>query len=351
MSKQQSLTYKTIAEAPMRGEFLVALRLTSTSDGATTKRVQILPSGTFRARDGRPGTMSDCTATHWYLDASIAARLIADFNATSMPLLFDYEHQTLNSEANGQPAPAAGWGVQLAWQEDGLYAEMQWTEKARSHIQADEYRFISPVFEFDPQTGAVLRLLHCALTNFPALTGMNPVTARHADSIDLVQVHEMKLKPETAALLGLSDGQTDDAEALHSAIAALKASPPAQTATLSATPDLAQYVPVSVVEELKQQLAALTATQNSNEVAALIKQGKEDGKLLPAQEAWATELGKSNVAALRQYLSATPAVAALKGNQTGGKAPAANESAGLSDAEREAARIGGWDAGVFGGGK
>lgn len=331
----------------MRGEFLVALRLTSAADGATPKLVQVLPSGAFRARDGRPGTMPGCQATDWYLDGVIAAQLIDTFKTVDMPLLFDYEHQTLNSETNGNPAPAAGWGVQLVWQSDGLWAEVQWTEKARAHIQADEYRFISPVFEFDQQTGAVLRLLHCALTNFPALHGLAPVTARHADP----KVTDMRLKPETIALLGLSAGQADDAEALHSCVAALKAAQTAQTATPSlTTPDPAHYVPVGVVEDLKQQLAALTAAQNSSEVAALIEQGRKDGRLLPAQEAWATELGKSNVTALRQYLAATPAVAALKGNQSGGKPPA-DDGDSLTDAQREAARIGGWGEDVFKEGK
>lgn len=45
------------------------------------------------------------------------------------------------------------------------------------------------------------------------------------------------------------------------------------------------------------------------------------GKLLPAMEAWARDLGKSDLAALKTYIEKNPAIAALNGNQTGGIAP------------------------------
>ncbi len=330
----------------MRGEFLVALRLVD-AEGAATKLVQILPGGAFRARDGRPGNMQGCVVDDWRMNASVAARLIAAFDAQGMPLLIDYEHQTVACRDNGHPAPAAGWGVQLVWQDGGLYAVVQWTSQALEYIRADEYRFISPVFEFDPQTGDVLHLLHCALTNFPALTGMLPVTARQSIS----QESDMKLKPETLALLGLNTAQSDDADAVHGAVAALKATAAAEgsvTADKPSPPDPARYVPVAVLEGLKGELAALRAERNQDAVNALIAQGLNEGKLLPVQEPWARELGTVNMTALKNYLESTPAVAALRGTQTGGVAPVGDGTSGaLSEAQREAMRVAGWSADVF----
>ncbi|MBS7690115.1 hypothetical protein I0E98_04965 [Pseudomonas lalucatii] len=68
--------------------------------------IQLFPAGAFKARDGRP---KDVQAGHWYIDGQVAARLIAKAVARATDLVIDYEHQTLNSAENGQPAPAAAW--------------------------------------------------------------------------------------------------------------------------------------------------------------------------------------------------------------------------------------------------
>lgn len=63
----------------------------------------------------------------------------------------------------------------------GLYAtDARWTDKAKAHIAAREHRYISPVFEYDKKTGAVLRLLMLALTNYPGINGMDGLASRAA---------------------------------------------------------------------------------------------------------------------------------------------------------------------------
>jgi phage I-like protein len=135
--------------------------------------IQLLPTGTFRARDGRP---KDVASGYWLITAPVAQRLIRKAAERATDLVIDYEHQTLNSAENGQPAPAAGWfrSTSLEWREGhGLYAgQVQWTNKAAAMIAAREYRYLSPVFSYDKQTGEVLELHHVGLTNFPALDGM-----------------------------------------------------------------------------------------------------------------------------------------------------------------------------------
>ena len=157
----------------------IALSLSDdTGQDKAAGRIQLFPAGTFAARDGRPGNLRGVNATSWRLTAQDAEAVIAHWQRTATPLVVDYEHQTQLAAQNGQPAPAAGWITSLEWEEGrGLFAGVDWTDKARAHIRAGEYRYISPVFAFDRQSGAVLRLICAALTNHPALDGMDAASA------------------------------------------------------------------------------------------------------------------------------------------------------------------------------
>ena len=58
------------------------------------------------------------------------------------------------------------------------------------------------------------------------------------------------------------------------------------------------------------------------DLEAQIKPALADGRLLPALEGWARDLGKKDMAALTAYLGAAKPIAALTGTQTGGIPPA-----------------------------
>jgi len=139
-------------------------------------RIRLIPAGRF---DAPRGAMAG--SGPWTLSAAAAARIIAVNGGRQADILVDYEHQILTSATNGQAAPAAGWidPRSLAWvdagPEPGLYGAVKWTGKAAAMIQADEYRYLSPVFPYDKQTGEPTDLLNVALTNFPAIDG--PVRA------------------------------------------------------------------------------------------------------------------------------------------------------------------------------
>jgi len=292
---------------------------------AAGQAVQLLPAGAFRAADGS-GRPAD--APHWKIDGAIAARLIARVAARANPLVIDYEHQTLFSEKNGQPAPAAGWfaGRALEWRDgEGLFASVDWTPAAAGHIADGEYKFISPVFEYDRATGEVLDLRMAALTNNPGLHGMAAValTALNDFSTEEDPPVNETLKKLLAAL-GLAEN-TGEAEAVSAAVA-LKAKADSadglntQVAALKAqSPDPAKFVPVETMQQLQTQVASLTSRLNDGEVADVVEAALTAGKLLPAQKEWAVELGKSNLAALKSYVEKTPAIAALGGMQSDGK--------------------------------
>lgn len=292
-------------------------------------RVQLFPAGRFSAADG--------TSRSWYIDAALAQRLIDAARNQTNDYVFDYEHQTLNALKNGQPAPAAGWFKTLEWVEGvGLFAvDVRWTDRARAMIEAKEYRYVSPMFRHD-KAGNVVRLLNAAITNLPALDGMAELVAASFISREDNTMDE-ELLAVLCALFGLAAGATE--EELKAKVAGLSESvlkPAAcstlsdllskkdeEIASLSATlPDPAKYVPVSAMKSMQDQLAALNTRVNDDEVNGLVTVALSDGRLLTDMEDWARELGKKDVAALRGYLKKARPVAALKGTQTGGKAPA-----------------------------
>lgn len=285
--------------------------------------IQLTPAGMFRARDGRPQNLPG-----WKMDATVAARLIAQAKDRATPYVIDYEHQTLATADNGKPAPAAGWFKTLEWRDGvGLFAtDVQWTDAAKAMIDAGEYKFISPVFSFDRQSGEVVKLQMAALTNTPALDGMDAVAALAQEFFTRPQgpTHEKDQPMKAIALLlGLAEDATEaDITAALTALKAKTTTQESEIATLKTqTPDPAKFVPVETVTALQGQVAALTTRLNDTELEDVIQAALSSGKLLPAMEAWARDLGKSNLAALKDYVAKNPAIAALSGNQTGGRAP------------------------------
>lgn len=316
--------------------------------GGAPDAVQLLPAGRFRASDGRPAD-----APAWVLDADIAKRLIEQVAARKNPLPIDYEHQTVHARSNGQPAPAAGWFDRLEWREgSGLWAVgVRWTERARQMIAAGEYRYISPVFVYDRRSGAITRLLHAALTNDPALDGMAAVAAAFEPTPLDTETHDMELDTLVAACASALGQPGLAAEHLPAAIAALKAeADAARAAADQAAADVAALKastqPSEVVAQLKADLARLTAEVNARRIDDLIKPALADGRLLPAQEAWARELGQSNLAALARYLDTAQPIAALVASQTAGAQPG-QKAPQLTEEQAALCRIAGWDAAVF----
>ena len=152
---------------------------------------------------------------------------------------------------------------------------------------------------------------------------------------------------ELIALLGLDESATKEQvlEALKKLMKA-KADGDAEVAALKAAQpkaevDLAQYVPLTVVADLQSQLAALSAQVQTGGLDQLITDAKKEGRLLPAMEGWARDLGKKDIAALKSYLDQAKPVAALSAMQAGDETPPSKEtgSHGLSNDELEAAKL------------
>jgi len=316
--------------------------------------LQITPAGTFGPSDGRPMDSPD-----WNINAASAQQLITRFQARRNPAVIDYEHQTLNKEKNGQPAPAAGWMRDLRWIDgQGLFAVAELTQRARDFVSAGEYSFFSPVFEYSRKTGAVLDVHMGALTNNPAIHGMEPLSllavataAFLPQSLSLSQPdpqQENSVNPLLTAVLAALALPATTTEAVAIAaltavgpVASLQAQATAARAALNlgadasgdavtaactslrstATPDPSKFVPLSVLEEVKTSLAALTAHTLQTEINTIVGAALNDGGLLAGEEGWARNTAATNMAVLTGYLAIGRPRTALNGTQTGGKSP------------------------------
>ncbi|MEN9531367.1 MAG: hypothetical protein RIQ83_591 [Pseudomonadota bacterium] len=327
---------------PVSGERLAVLdaQLTPQGDGW----YQLLPVGPFKARDGRP---FDVASGHWQLDGQIAAALIARAKALGQDILIDYDHQTLKTDQNGQPAPAAGWynADEIEWREgQGLFIKPRWTDRASALVAAKEYRFLSAVFPYDA-LGRPLELRMTAITNDPGVVGMQALAALSALPPKTNQPGQLatvpKERPMNEAMLALlaklgiqveegSELTTEQGQAALSALDTLKsaagktASAEAALAALKAQPvqeggqiDLAKYVPVETYNALVTQVASLSAKVETTDAATLIKEARTQGKVVAAEEEYLTAYAaQKGVAALKALLEPRPAIAALAASQT-----------------------------------
>ncbi|AAP95462.1 bacteriophage Mu I protein GP32 [[Haemophilus] ducreyi 35000HP] len=309
--------------------------------------IQLFPFGWFEPQDGREGA--------WYVDDSNGYQLANEINALQIELMVDYEHQTLFIAENGKGNPAAGWIRRAEYRTgEGLFADVAWTEKATAEIKDGIYRYISPLFLADA-SGRVIKVLNAALTNRPALYNLREAVAMSAQFSQFLNVEEegqSNMKELLIKLFGLSATATDaEIEAELTALSAAKgdsdvalkavygalAQAKSETVALSAkvnNPDPAKYVALADLQTVQTELNTLKQSINDKERDALIQTALSDGRLLPAQKAWAESLGKQNLTALSDFLATVSPNPALLGTQTGGQNPNADaQKVALSDAE------------------
>ena len=317
-------------------------------DKAKYGRIQLLPYGKFRATDGRP---TDVEA--WYVTDTNGADVVALANNQRNPLPIDYEHQIIHSLKNGKEAPSAGWMEYFYFTPQGIFADVRWTDKAADYIKNGEYRYISAVFAYDTD-GYVRKIFHAALTNTPALDGMDE--AMVAASVNLLQEDNPMDKKLLAALCALFALKADASEAditeKVTALSAAKGDSPvdvldvyaklaekeqsvAALSTQVGNPDPTKFVPVEQVVALQADFNALKTSVEADKKAALITAALSQGKLAPALKDWAQSL---SIEALTGYLDKATPIAALAGGHQANEDPDKDKVVALSAAESAAAK-------------
>lgn len=324
--------------------------------------VQLIPAGEFEGVDGRPGD-----GLTWKLPNAAGRALVVKLNARHAKTAFqlDYEHQLLLSEQNGKPAPASAWINKFEWRDDdGLYGKsVRWTSNARAFINADEYRYISPVIAYDKTTGEVVDLLNAALVGRPNILGMNPVTQEVARLnaffnqeqntmsellkalLKQLGLAESATQEQAVAALSAIQAKANNADTLGTEVAALKTkvtqaetevaalkAKPAGTSG-SGEPDPTKWVGMDKFNALNAEVVALKAGQTGAEVEALLTQAQAEGKCAGVVvDVW-RDLGKKDVAALKALVEKTPANPALAGkSQTNGGGNQQQQKSGELDA-------------------
>ena len=209
---------------------LFALRalvgLTGEGAKARTGWIHVAPEGSW---EGHPDGAFTLTTAGF-------ESCIYDAERRATPQSVDYEHASLYP--TGEPTPAAGYVQKLERRADGLWALVEFTERAAAMIRAGEYRFCSGVFAFerrDRQTGDVIPCMldSIALTNRPFIDGQEPIAlSQNARAATVVALNggrqDMNMIKREALMAALDslDGTEFAPEQLHAlveGVAALEA--------------------------------------------------------------------------------------------------------------------------------
>lgn len=343
-------------------------------DGRVPNRVMLLPIGPLDAVDGRKWRIDDRA----HADSVVAA---TRQRLGRRDFMFDYDHQSHRAPAVAGRAMAAGWAKAdgLHVEDDGIYAEVEWTAQARSELRDRQYRYISPEFGHT-KDGRITRLFTAALTNTPALEMAAVASAEHQITQEDVMLKDLALKlglaedaDETAiasAIDTLQSGASlvaiatalklkDDASAEDIATAAAEAAArPAETVDLApiaaalgagtdatveqlataaalaraGTFDATKFVPI----ETHQLMIGKVAKSDEERATASVDAAIEAGKIAPANRDWALGYFKQDEAGFTTLVSKSPVILeAGEGDAEKRAAAAALAAAGeLTDEER-----------------
>jgi phage I-like protein len=190
-----------------------AIAIASTAGGKAPDWVQLLP---IEAVQGKSWTGTDGRGPYRVADPiallkSICSSVSADGKTGACDRLFDYDHQADMKEAVGLPKPAAGWIKQLQIRDDGIYGQVEWTERAAAAIVGREYRYVSPVIVYMKANGAIVDIPRASLTNTPNFAALKAVASRDVHG-NLEE--SMKTVEEVLAALRKALGLKDDADAV-----------------------------------------------------------------------------------------------------------------------------------------
>lgn len=302
-------------------------------DGVLPKRIQLMPMGTHRPRNGSPALviLSDRAHAEAVVAASVAYR---GPNA----MVVDYDHQTVRAPAVAGQAKAAGWIGDIVVEDDGIWGVVDdWTAAASQAITDKEYRYVSPYFAHRPD-GRVTRIINVGLTNTPALdlaavaSAISPEGAIMKDLKAIASALGLGEDADEAAILAAIARATAGSNALTAAASALGVTVGTDLAAVASaisakagTPDPAKFVPVTAVAEMQSAMSSMQIrldAKDAAEKAAIIDGAIKAGKLPPALKAHAETLDST---ALASFLGVLPESTLGKAIVPGGKAGREND--------------------------
>lgn len=327
--------------------------MTLGADGAPPAEIQLFPMGTVQGRDGR-GPWS-------LVDQAHAEAVIAATRAMVGPqdMMIDYDHQAVFAVGPGKggQAEAAGWLPldSLVAKADGIWGRPSWTSAAAAKLADKAYRYLSPYFGSDKESGRLTRIFNVGLVNQPAI---REIAA--AASVDLNPGNLQPMKTILAAL-GLKEDATEaeacasiaalstkaelaaaagqPAEHLAAAATALGLKPEAtgeevvaaaSAAAAGGKPDPAKFVPIAALTEVTDKLAVI----NEERATAAVDAATAAGKLTPALRQWGIDLFNQDETRFAAFVQGQPAVLPTGAGKTAAKVEGGK--AQLTDEDRQA---------------
>lgn len=272
--------------------------------------------------------------------------------------LIDYEHKSLT----GEEAPAAAWVTQLEARDDGVWGKVEWTPRAAESLRNREYRYLSPVFLLEAESRKVTRLISAALTNTPAIRSLEAIIATSTNSPGTgAQLKEDSMLEKLLVALGLAPGAGEDAaivavQTLKDEVKAAQDLVIVHEPLVNSMADIAKHVgleegytasavtasvmvlsqKVILVDEItaeRDKFKARVLELEGGEIEALVASAIKEGKITPAQEAWALGVAKENRKTFEEFIAKAPTVKPADGelNKTdaaagGGKVKETTES-------------------------
>lgn len=329
------------------------------SPGHTAPReIQIFPRGPWKV----PGQ-----ERRFNFDDGFFDEIIANFNKAGNEVVVDYEHAAELSRP-GQKAVAAGWISGFVKKASGLWAAIkEWTEEARSHIEAGEYKYISPAWTFksvDPRTSemAGAQLSSVALTNTPHFVGMEPLFAsthfyqiEKEDDMDLKKIAKALKLPEDSSEETILKGIAERAEDRSQAIASTEVLALVGLDEKATVEDFKKVLAekkaagekdkeqketlMARTEALEKRFDEMVTAQAKRDIENLIDRAITEGRVFPYEREELIAMAEKDVDSVKKLMAKRTVIVPLK-DRIAEKNPKGKEGEVVtSDSQREINRL------------
>jgi len=274
------------------------------------EKILLVPKGSFRHSEGVQ-----------VIDINTLERIYKSAINEGRDIPIDFGHESFIKAT----AEAAGWGVlrSLEVKQDGIWGMIDWTEGAEEQVRKRMFRYLSPVFTFNPSLSVdgklhIERLVSLGLTNQPNITAMRPLFNQHPmeekmDELltDLLSALDLPIETEPTAVVERVKEAVSHLKTLLPRIAELKtvldsADDSSNENVLAmalekivSIKDAGAIPSPEEVESIKKELAAL----KEKEVADAVSSAITSGKILPSQKEWANGYAASDPEGFRTFLA------------------------------------------------
>lgn len=314
---------------------LILLELAAGEGNQVPEWMQIVPAGWVKSLKG-----------DFLVDATARREILRNWQGRGLDVVFDYEHQTLT----GNEAPASGWIKELADRgDDGIWGRVEWTDHARQLLANREYRYHSPVVLVRKDDGRAVYLHSAALTNTPAINGLEPlvaslrqITLKGDPNMDWLEYLKSVLQLPADAewnqviqtVQNLST-QTNTAVSANKAVLQLldlpdTATPDQVSGKIMSLKNPGGMVPITEHLKVQGERDAAVKSLAERDAGDLVEKALSVGKIAPAQKEWATTYALKDPGGFKSFIELSPPVVPV-GEDISGTTPANKTPGGKLD--------------------